>query len=243
MPRLVSSTASAFSLLLLAALPALGQQQAGKPSAAANTLTAAEQKAGWKLLFDGTTTAGWRGYKSQTLPPQWHAEDGTLTKNKPAEDIITTDKYANFDLQVDWKIAPKGNAGIFYRGTEEYDHIYWSGPEYQLLDDKGHPDGKSRLTSAASAYAVYPSPKGYLHPAGHWNHTRILVRGDHVEHWLNGHKMVTYTLGGPDWTARVKKSKFAAYPDYGKASEGYIGLQGDHDGALALRNIKIKVLP
>jgi len=218
------------------------QQQAGKANAP-NTLTAAEQKAGWKLLFDGTTTNGWRGYKSQTAPPEWHVADGTLTKEKPANDLITSDKYGNFDLKIDWKIAPKGNAGIFYRGTEEYDHIYWSAPEYQLLDDKGHPDGQSRLTSAAADYDVYPSPKGYLHPAGQWNHTRLVVNGNHVEHWLNGHKMVTYTLGSKGWLARVKKSKFNDYPNYGKASEGYIGIQGDHDGALALRNIKIKVLP
>ena len=232
--------------LIALALPIAlsAQQQAGKAKTAApNTLTAAEQKAGWKLLFDGSSTTGWRGYKSQSLPPEWHVEDGTLTKSKPAKDLVTTDKYGNFELQVDWKLAPKGNAGIFYRGTEEYDAIYWSAPEYQLLDDKGHPDGKSRLTAAASDYALYPSPAGYLHRGGQWNHTRLVVNGNHVEHWLNGHKMVTYTLGGPGWKARVKKSKFAAYPNYGLASEGYIGIQGDHDGALWLRNIKIKVLP
>jgi len=233
----------ATAFVLLAAPPARGQQQIGGRAAAANTLTPAEEKAGWKLLFDGTTTTGWRGYKSDSLPPEWHVENGTLTKSKPAKDIVTTDKYGNFELQLDWKLAPKGNAGVFYRGTEEYDAIYWSAPEYQLLDDKGHPDGHSRLTSAGADYALYPAPKGFLHSAGHWNHTRIVVNGNHVEHWLNGHRMVTYTLGSPGWTARVKKSKFADYPNYGKASEGYIALQGDHDGALWLRNIKIKVLP
>jgi 3-keto-disaccharide hydrolase len=232
--------------LIALALPIAlsAQQQAGKATTtASNTLTAAEAKAGWKLLFDGSSTTGWRGYKSQSVPPEWHVEDGTLTKSKPAKDLVTTDKYANFELQVDWKLAPKGNAGIFYRGTEEYEAIYWSAPEYQLLDDKGHPDGKSRLTAAASDYALYPSPAGHVHRGGSWNHTRLVVNGNHVEHWLNGHKMVTYTLGSKDWTARVKKSKFNDYPNYGKASEGYIGIQGDHDGALWLRNIKIKVLP
>jgi hypothetical protein len=241
--RPIRIAAATSAVLALVAGSATAQQQSGKPATVPNTLTAAEQKAGWKLLFDGTTTDGWRGYKSNTLPPEWHVENGTLTKSKPAHDIVTTDKYANFDLQLDWKLAPKGNAGVFYRGTEEYDAIYWSAPEYQLLDDKGHPDGHSRLTSAGADYALYASPKGYLHPAGHWNHTRIVVNGNHVEHWLNGHRMVTYTLGSPDWTARVKKSKFAAYPNYGKASEGYLAIQGDHDGALWLRNIKIKVLP
>ena len=232
----------AISLLLLAP-PARGQVPAGKPKSPLNTLTAAEQAAGWKLLFDGSTTNGWRGYKAESVPAAWHVEDGTLTKQAGTEDIITTDKYGNFDLQLDWQLAPKGNAGVFYRGTEEYDHIYWSAPEYQLLDDKGHADGRSRLTAAAADYALYPSPKGYLHAPGKWNHTRIVVNGNHVEHWLNGHRMVVYTLGSKDWLARVKKSKFTDYPNYGKASTGYIGIQGDHDGALSLRNIKIKVLP
>src|SRR5690348_13234021 len=232
------------ALLLVATSVSAQQQPAVKQQGhAINTLTEAEKAAGWRLLFDGQTTNGWRGYKSQTVPVAWHVAHGALAKDTGTADLITTDKYANFDLQLDWKIAPKGNAGIFYRGTEEYDHIYWSGPEYQLLDDKGHVDGKYRLTAAGSDYAVYPSPKGYLHPAGHWNHTRILVNGNHVEHWLNGHKVVSYELGSPDWQARVKKSKFAMFPNYGKATTGYIGIQGDHDGALALRNIKIKVLP
>lgn len=210
-----------------------------------NTLTGAEKSAGWQLLFDGKTTNGWRGYKSESAPAGWHvAPDGSLAKDTAGvHDIMTTDKYANFDLQLDWKVAPRSNSGIFYRGTEEYDHIYWSAPEYQLLDDRGHADGKFRLTSSAADYALYPAPRGYVHPAGHWNHTRILVNGNHVEHWLNGHKMVSYDLGSPDWQKRVKNSKFAMFPNYGKATSGYIGIQGDEDGAVELRNIKIKVLP
>jgi hypothetical protein len=243
MPRFPVRTAALAAPLLFASVSAPAQQQSSKANATPNTLTAAEAKAGWKLLFDGTTTNGWRGYKSQSVPSQWMAMDGTLMKDKPAPDIISNDKYKNFELQVDWKLAPGGNAGIFYRGTEEYDAIYWSAPEYQLLDDKGHPDGKSRLTAAGSDYGLYASPAGYVHPGGQWNHTRLVVNGNHVEHWLNGHRMVTYTLGSKDWQKRVKKSKFSDYPNYGKASEGYIGIQGDHDGALELRNIKIKVLP
>ena len=208
-----------------------------------NTLTPAEQSAGWRLLFDGTTTTGWRGYKADAVPNGWRAENGTLTKDGSVGDILTADQFANFELALDWKIAKGGNAGIFYRGTQEYDHIYWSAPEYQLLDDANAPDGKSRLTSAAAAYALYPPPAGIVKPAGEWNATRLVVNGAHVEHWLNGQKVVQYELWSPDWEAKVKASKFKDWPNYGRAKRGYIAIQGDHDGALALRNIKLRTLP
>ena len=230
--------ASAIALSLAASAVTNGAAQGTM-----NTLTAAEKAAGWRLLFDGTTTAGWRGYKQSAVPTGWSVVDGTLTKTGPSGDIITREKYRDFELEVDWKISTGGNSGIFYRGTEEYDHIYWSAPEFQLLDDAHAPDGKSRLTSAGADYALYPSPAGIVKPAGEWNHTRIVVRGRHVEHWLNGKKLLSYELESPDWTRRVKGSKFAAWPNYGKASDGYIGIQGDHPGTLTLRNIKIRTLP
>jgi hypothetical protein len=212
-------------------------------SASANVLTSAEQAAGWRLLFDGTTTKGWRGYKSPTVPNGWRVENGTLTKDGSVGDLVSADQFANFELALDWKIASGGNAGIFYRGTEEYDHIYWSAPEYQLLDDANAPDGKNRLTSAAAAYALYPPPAGIVKPAGEWNSARILVNGAHVEHWLNGQKVVQYELWSPDWEAKVKASKFKDWPNYGRAKSGYLAIQGDHDGVLTLRNIKIRTLP
>jgi hypothetical protein len=195
---------------------------------------------GWRDL---ESLSAWRGYKSQEIPKGWKLVDGTITKEGNAEDLVSRDQYGNFELSLDWKIAPKGNAGIFYRATEEYDHIYWSGPEYQLLDDAGHPDGKNRLTSGGSAYGLYAPPAGVIHPAGQWNSTRIIVNGKHVEHWLNGQKVVEYELESPDWTAKVKASKFGEWPNYGRASRGYIGIQGDHPGLLTLRNMKIRELP
>jgi hypothetical protein len=212
-------------------------------SAAANMSTSAQQGTGWRSLFDGTTTAAWRAYKSDSFPSAWHIVNGTLTKNGSTEDIITRDQFGNFELTFDWKLSPGGNAGVFYRGTEEYDHIYWSAPEYQLLDDAAHPDGKSRLTSAGADYAVYPSPAGIVKPANEWNSSRIVVNGAHVEHWMNGTKLLEYELWSPDWEAKVKASKFVDYPNYGRAKTGYIGIQGDHDGALTLRNIRIRTLP
>lgn len=197
---------------------------------------------GWRWLFDGKSLAAFRGYKMDSMPSGWHIANGTLTKTGTVDDIITRDKFANFELSFDWKIASGGNSGVMYRVTEGYDHMYWSGPEYQLLDDAGHPDGKSRMTAAGSAYAVYPSPAGVVKPANQWNSSLIVVNGNHVEHWMNGQKLLEYDLQSPDWTAKVKASKFKAWPDYGLAKTGYIGIQGDHDGELWLRNIKIREL-
>jgi len=209
----------------------------------ASTMPSPGPQAGWRTLFDGTSLSAWRGYASDGVPAGWRIVDGAIVKEKGAEDLMTRDQFANFELDLEWKLAKGGNSGIFYRGTQEYDHIYWSAPEYQLLDDANAPDGQDRLTSAAAAYALYPPPAGVVKPFDEWNATRIIVNGAHVEHWLNGQKVVEYELWSPDWKAKVAESKFAAYPHYGLAKKGYIGIQGDHNGALSLRNIRIRELP
>jgi len=210
--------------------------------AATNVLSAAERSAGWKLLFDGKTTSGWRGYKSESVPAAWSVVNGVLTKSVGTGDIITRGEYQDFELRFDWKIGTGGNSGVFYRASEEYDHVYWTGPEYQLLDDANAGDGKNRLTSAGAAYGLYAAPAGVVKPANEWNSARILVRGHHVEHWMNGQKLLEYELDSPDWRAKVAASKFAAWPDYGRLPKGFIGIQGDHDGTLSLRNIMIREL-
>jgi hypothetical protein len=235
---------SQVALLLAACTPMGNNTPASSSTATTNsTLTADQRAAGWRPLFDGTNTDAWRGYKEAAFPAGWNIVDGTLTKNGSVGDLLTKEKFGNFELAFDWKLAPGGNAGVFYRGTEEYDHIYWSAPEYQLLDDARHPDGKSRLTSAGADYAVYPSPAGVVKPADEWNSSLIVAKGDTVQHWLNGQKLLEYVIGSPDWLAKVKASKFAAYPNYGLAKTGYIGIQGDHDGSLSIRNVRIRVLP
>ena len=230
----------------LAAPGAAGSQQAGSAGSAApvNTLTPDERAAGWRLLFDGKTTAGWRGWKMDSLPSGWQVVDGTLKRVKPAADIISKEKFKNFELSLEWNIAKNGNSGIFYRASEDPgdNAIYWSAPEMQVLDDAGHPDGQSRLTAAGADYGLYPSPAGVVKPPGQWNQVRLVVNGNHVEHWLNGVKVVQYELGSPDWEAKVKASKFAPHPRYGRNAEGYIGLQ-EHEYPVAFRNIKIRVLP
>ena len=227
--------------LLVLLLPAAARAQDVRMPAP-NTLTPAEVKADWRLLFDGSTTKGWRAYSGDSMPSGWKVVDGTLTRVAKAGDIITADTYRNFELSVDWKIAPGGNSGIFYRAAPGSDAIYYSAPEMQVLDDAAHADGKDPLTSAGADYGLYPAPRGVVKPAGEWNSARIVVRGNHVEHWLNGKKLLEYELGSPDWTERVNQSKFKEWPEYGKAAEGYIGLQ-DHGDVVAFRNIKIRVLP
>ncbi|HYR30653.1 MAG TPA: DUF1080 domain-containing protein [Gemmatimonadales bacterium] len=238
--RLLLACAAAASMVSPRA--SLAQQAVASGPAALNTLTAAERSGGWRLLFDGKTTAGWRGFKQDSAPSGWQVVDGALTRAASGGDIITRDKFRNFELTLEWNIAPAGNSGIFYRGSEDDDAIYWNAPEMQVLDDAGHVDGKSRLTAAGAAYDVYPSPAGVVKPAGQWNQVRLVVKGKHVEHWLNGLKVVEYEFGSPDWTAKVKASKFAGHPHYGRNTTGYIGLQ-DHGDQVAFRNIKIRVLP
>ena len=223
--------------LTLLVLPGLAAQQSETP----NTLTADEAKAGWKLLFDGSTTRGWRGYQKPTLPTGWQVLDAALTRTAPGGDIVTERQYRDFELALEWKISPGGNSGIFYRVTEAGRESYHSGPEMQVLDDAAHPDGRDRLTSAGAAYGIYPSLAGVVRPAGEWNQVRLVVRGHHVEHWLNGVKVVEYELMSPDWEARVRASKFKEWPGYGRATRGYIALQ-DHGDWVAYRSIRIREL-
>jgi Domain of Unknown Function (DUF1080) len=201
-----------------------------------------EAQSPWTVLFDGTSMAAFRGYRTETMPSGWSIVGDTLVKGDKGADIITREQFGDFELTLDWKIAEAGNAGIFYRATEEYDRVYWSAPEYQLLDDEKGADNKTRLTCAGAAYALYPSPAGHLKKVGEWNTTRIVAKGPHVEHWLNSVKLLEYELWSPDWNAKVKASKFEKYPNFGKAKRGHIGFQGDHAGTLAFRNIRIREL-
>jgi hypothetical protein len=197
----------------------------------------------WRSLLQEDSAPDWRGWKEPGLPAGWHVAGGVLSKDGPVDDLVTKERFGNFELELEWKIGKAGNSGIFYRGTREYDHIYWSAPEYQLLDDENAADGRSRLTAAAAAYALYGAPAGVVLPFDQWNKTRLVVKDNHVEHWLNGRKVVDYELKSADWKSRVAASKFSEYPNYGLATAGLIGLQGDHPGALAIRNIRIREFP
>ena len=197
----------------------------------------------WRSLLEDHSAPAWRGWKEQGLPAGWRVEGGVLSKDGKVDDLVTQDAFGNFELELEWKIGKAGNSGIFYRGTREYDHIYWSAPEYQLLDDANTEDGKSRLTAAGSDFALYGGPAGVVLPFDQWNKTRLIVKGNHVEHWLNGKKVVEYDFKSADWKSRVAASKFASYPNYGLAPAGLIGIQGDHPGALAIRGMRIREWP
>jgi len=215
--------------LSVAAAASLGAEQGASPG-------------GWRALLEEHGAPAWRGWKAPGLPAGWHVDGSVLHKDGPVDDLVTNEKFGDFELELEWKIGKAGNSGVFYRGTREYDHIYWSAPEYQLLDDANTEDGKSPLTAAGSDYGLYGVPPGVAKPYDHWNETRLIVRGNHVEHWLNGVKVVEYDFASDDWKKRVAASKFSKYPNYGLASSGLIGIQGDHPGALEVRNIRIREL-
>lgn len=204
-------------------------------------LSADERQAGYRPLFDGVSLIGWRAWP-RGAPSGWRAVNGTIERAGGGGDLVTDETFANFDLALDWKVAPGGNSGIFYRVADTGSHTYETGPEMQVLDDAGHGDGRSPLTSAGSVYGLYAAPPGIVKRAGEWNAARILVNGNHVEHWLNGTRVAQYELMSPDWEQKVAASKFNDWKGYGRTPRGRIGLQ-DHGDAVAFRNIRIRVLP
>lgn len=218
-----------------------------------NTLSEQEKTEGWKLLFDGRSTIGWRGYNQKTFPGQgWEVKDGILTVLKPVGeakaggDIITENKYENFDLKFDFKLTPVANSGILYMIKEQPETPSWhSGPEYQLIDDKGYakisPDFNMTTHRTGENYDLQAAPADYSKPIGEWNEGRIVVNKGKVEHWLNGQKAIAYDVDSQEWKDLVKKSKFDKLKEYGKNKKGYIGIQ-EHGSTVYFRNIKIKEL-
>lgn len=231
----------------------------GAGARAPNTLTAAERAAGWKLLFDGKSLAGWRGLGYDTVPTQhWVVEHGAIRKvpsgkvpvqadGQPLEggDLMTIATYGDFELSFDWKVAPAANSGVKYNVSEELSgqvppkHAA-IGFEYQVLDDDRHPDGKLPTHRAGALYdLVAPNAGKKLHPVGTWNSARIVLVGNHGEHWLNGVKVVEYELGTPAMDSALRASKFHALPWFAERRRGHIVLQ-DHGDEAFYRNIKIR---
>ena len=206
-----------------------------------NQLTAAEKADGWRLLFDGKTTDGWRGMKKDAFPSAgWEVKDGSLHHIAKAGggDIITTETFDQFEFSFEWKIAPGANSGVKYFIIEERGAI---GHEYQVLDDEVHPDGRNGKERRTAAFYDVMSPGATrLNPPGEFNHSLIRVAGNSVEHWLNGDKVLAYTLDSPEVKAAVQDSKFSGEKIFGTRVKGHLLLQ-DHSDEVWFRNLKIRV--
>jgi hypothetical protein len=212
------------------------------------TLTEEQTAQGWKVLFDGTTTNGWKIFKDRKNN-SWEVVNGLLHCKAPMEeggvenersDLMTVDQYENFELSLDWKLAATSNSGVMFRVTEEYEQPYHTGPEYQLIDDAGYPEEKDVHFTGAN-YDVHAITAKKMNPVGQWNTTRIVANGNHIEHWLNGEKILEYEIGSADWKARKDASKWKDVVGYCVPKKGHIDLQ-DHGGEAWFRNIMIRTL-
>ncbi|MFM2267367.1 MAG: hypothetical protein RL757_808 [Bacteroidota bacterium] len=225
-----------------------------KTDAEQNVLSAAEKKAGWKLLFDGKSLAGWRNFKKQTIGKDWRVDDGCLSlfvaqkgengwQSRDGGDIITEKTYENYEFQVEWKISACGNSGIIYNVLEEgnYDYVWQTGPEMQVLDNACHPDSKIIKHRAGDLYDMISCSKETVKAAGEWNQAKLVIKNGAVEHWLNGVKVVNFQMFDDNWKKMIAGSKFKNMPGFGLGKKGHISLQ-DHGDRVWYRNIKIREL-
>ncbi len=217
-------------------------------AAAPNALSPAEKKAGWRLLFDGKSTAGWRGFKQAEFPNSgWVVKDGALYRpaGKGGGDIVTVDQFDNYELVFEWKITKGGNSGVKYLIDEAMVKSGHSGVgfEYQVLDDEAHPDAKKGIEGTHTVGALYdlipPAKDKVTRAIGQWNESRVVVEGNHIEQWLNGKKVVEFERGSDDLKARIAKSKFAKTAGFGEVSKGHVLIQ-DHGDEASYRNIKLR---
>lgn len=215
-----------------------------------NVLTDAEKADGWKLLFDGTTMNGWKDYNGTSLTQPWHVVDGCIQAKGSGSDasgyVVTDKEYDNFELSWDWKLSKGGNSGMLYHVIENplYDVPYVTGPEYQLIDEDNFPEKLEEWQRLGVDYAMYLPDRELMkvNPAGKWNNSKIVFDNGHVEHWLNGVKILEFEAWSDDWFKRKNSGKWSHAPEYGLARKGVICLQ-DHGYPASFRNIKIKELP
>jgi 3-keto-disaccharide hydrolase len=239
---------------LLLAVATLFIAASAQTKTSVNRLTGAEKAAGWRLLFDGKTLDGWRGFHSDKVPAGWAIEDGCI-KKVPAQgelgqaggDLITVDQFDNFEFSIEWKLSKGANSGIKYLISESLPPTGRSGVsfEYQVLDDENHPDAKAGIAgnrTAGSLYDLIPASKAKKpKPIGEFNQTRIVVKGNHIEHWLNGVKVLEFERGGEKLKQHIAESKFKNTKGFGETAKGHILLQ-DHGDAVWYRNIKIRTI-
>jgi hypothetical protein len=212
--------------------------------------TAASKSSDWVSLFDGKTFAGWHGFNKGTDSiKNWMIEDSALVclgaaKDAHGGDIVTDKSYGNFELEWDWKVTKGANSGVMYHVIEDkkYQAPYETGPEYQVIDDIDFPEKLEDWQKAGADYAIMPAnEKKKLNPVGQWNSSRLIYNNGHVEHWLNGEKVVEFDRSSDTWKNMRATGKWKDYPDYGKADSGGIALQ-DHGNKVYFKNIRIKEL-
>jgi hypothetical protein len=249
------------ALCVAVAATASAQTTPGATSPPPNTLTAAERAAGWRLLFDGRTLEGWRGLGRDTVPTaHWVVENGAIKKVKVGAiaerggglppvsggDLMTEATFGDFELSWEWKVTPGANSGVKYNVSEEFSKARAGyaalGFEYQVLDDERHPDAQMDSHRAGALYdLIAPGPGKRLRPVGEWNESRVIFRGNHGEHWLNGVKVVEYDLGTPRMDSLLAKSKYRTIPGFADRRRGHIVLQ-DHGDEVHFRNVKVREL-
>lgn len=202
------------------------------------------KKGKWKVLFDGRSTDAWRGFQQDSFPDKsWKVGGGTLGTIVGGEsrDIITKEKYRDFELELEWKVAPGGNSGIIYLVSEDFDQTWQTGPEMQVLDDAKHPDGKEPKTSAGALFSLIAAVNKVLAQVGQWNRVRLIIHNEHVEHWLNGKKVLAYDLGSEQLKHVIAESKFKNFPRFAQNREGHVALQY-HGDQVWYRKIRIRSL-
>jgi hypothetical protein len=232
-----------FIALIICIQQHVSNAQTSQESNRINQLTPSEIEAGWKLLFDGKTTTGWRNFGKDKMNEGCEVKDGNLViLGKGGEmggDIVTVDQYEDFELYLEWAISPGGNSGIFFHVLEDgYTAPYETGQEYQLIDDVGFPEKLEDWQKAGADYAMHNADDKTLNPVGEFNSSKIVVKGGKVDHWLNEQRIVSYELWTEEWKRLVQNCKWKDYPGYGLARKGYIGLQ-NHGSVIKFRNIKI----
>jgi hypothetical protein len=233
---------------LLFSLPLLAKSVSENDKSSMPELSEAETEEGWELLFDGVSADQWRGYNMDTFPAQgWTIEDGVLVfrpvdgENPGPLDIITREKYSDFELSLEWMISEGGNSGIFHHVVEQPGFaVYWSGIEMQLLDNDAH-GNLNDSQYAGALYDMKPAVPQNAKPHGEWNSTKILSNGPKMEYWQNGEKVVEFERWTAEWYEMVRGTKFECHPSFGNAPSGHIGLQ-DHGDEVKFRNIRIRRL-
>ena len=230
-------TAASLLVTLLFLSPSSLFAQSGSSSGSST-----KQNENVTILFDGKSLDHFRGYKSEKIGKGWKIDgDSLMFDGSGGGDLMTKEKYTDYELMFEWKVTEGANSGVMYRVTTGDNAPYLSGPEFQILDDAKHRDGKKETTSAGSLYALYVPEGKKTKPVGEWNSAKITHKGNLIEHWLNGKKVVSAEIGSDDWNKRVANSKFKNWKKFGASQSGHIALQ-DHGNKVWFRNIKIKTM-